>query len=158
MDYKQLTEKYWAGETTLEEEKALKKYWLEQKNGSEPPTLLHLFQYYEKEKNRQYSRSIEQVIPSNKEAKITPLRHSWWRIAAAILLILAVGIGINHYLQPTDNQRLSSYWATKEIKDPKEAYRKTRAALLLVSSKLNKGTEAAIEKVAKVQEVSKFIK
>ena len=62
------------------------------------------------------------------------------------------------YNQPTKEERLANYWAAQEIKDPQLAYQKTKAALLLVSKKLNMGTEAALKQVSKVQKVGKTIK
>ena len=74
-----------------------------------------------------------------------------------MVLILA-GLGYQQTQLPSKAERMATYWASKEIKDPQEAFLKTKAALLLVSKKLNNGTKAALQQVAKVQQVGQFIK
>lgn len=114
-----LQEKYWAGETSLAEEKELKTFFREN------PSLLAEGQYYtaiQKKKKESPERSF--AHPGRKNYR------SWWSAAAAILILISVGFFI---LQ--NNNRTDQF----AVEDPKEAYEITRASLMKVSEGLNKG-------------------
>jgi len=90
--------------------------------------------------------------------KVSSKRFGYRSIAATILVLILVGFGYQQMQLPSKAERMATYWANKEIKDPREAFLKTKAALLLVSKKLNKGRETALQQVSKVQQVGQFIK
>jgi len=69
-----------------------------------------------------------------------------------------VGFGYQKINEPNKAERLANYWAAKEIKDQKLAMAKTKAALLLVSQKLNEGRATALQQVRAVQKVGRNIK
>lgn len=162
MNYKALVEKYWAGETNLEEEKALKVYFNGDKVAEELLPYKPMFRYFEVAKKQTLERPVESLLQLGNE-QIKPLSvqaksYRFRKIAAAILVLILAGLGYQQTQLPSKAEKMATYWASKEIKDPKEAFLKTRAALLLVSRKLNNGTEAALQQVAKVQQVGQFIK
>lgn len=162
MNYKALVEKYWAGATNLEEEKALKAYF----NGDNVEESLmpykSMFGYFETAKKQTLAQSIAALLQQqNKQSNSLSVQtrsYPFRSIAAAILVLIFAGLGYQQTQLPSKAERMATYWANKEIKDPKEAFLKTKAALLLVSKKLNNGTEAALKQVAKVQQVGQFIK
>ena len=161
MDYKAIMEKYWIGESTLEEEKALKSYF---ENGKITADLLPykaLFRYVSNEQSRGMDRKVEAMVNSSKKLKVSvlsPNYFKWVNIAASIALLLMTGILYQKNTQLTKEEKIANYWSRIELKDPIEAIKKTKAALLLVSKKLNNGTEAALHQVKKVQQVSQYIK
>jgi len=159
MDYKILIEKYWEGATSVEEEQALKAYFNSDKVSEEHLQYAPLFQYFGKSKEKTLNTSTEELLkPKNRKGKGLKIQSkliSLRRIAAVGLLLLAMNFIYTQYLnQPTEEERLASYWAEKEIKDPQLAYKKTKAALLMVSKKLNGGTASALNQVRKVQQIS----
>ncbi len=161
MDYKRLLEKYWAGETTLAEEKALKNYFNSGNVAEELMPYANTFQYFTIAQKQTLETPVTTLLQAEKQplipvrtAKIFYLR----RIAAAVLLLLTIGFGYQKINQPTKAERLATYWASKEIKDPKLAMAKTKAALLLFSQKLNDGRATALQQVRAVQKVGKTIK
>ena len=121
-----------------------------------------MFIYYEIGQKKTLQPSVEDLlVAKNKrvEKRIIPSKKYWIRsIAAAVVVVLMATVGFQQMQMPSKAERMAAYWASKEIKDPKEAFLKTKAALLLVSKKLNNGTEAAIKQVTKVQQVGQFIK
>lgn len=158
MDYKKLLEKYWKGDTTIAEEQSLKAYFNSGKVSKELLEYAPLFQYLGVAKKETLSTAIPELIKKDStkpnQLKVKSKLILLSRMAAAILLLISISFVYTHLNQPTKAERLASYWAEKEIKDPKLAYKKTKAALLMVSKKLNGGTAAALNQVKKVQEIS----
>jgi len=166
MDYKtihQLLDKYWEGETSLDEEKTLKAYF----NGGEVATDLQqftpLFQYLNLSEEPALSEHFDQELMSKLEGKRIALRNPriihWIMRAAAIVLI----IGTAFYLQKqtplaTPAKKAAINWEEKETISPEEAWAQTKAALELVSRKLNKGSKEASKGMAKVGVATKIIK
>jgi len=158
MDYKTLIEKYWKGETSIAEEQSLKTYFNSSKVSEELSQYAPIFQYLGQTQKETLSRTIPEMIKKDRveekrlivKSKLTVVR----RIAAAILVLVSISFVYSHFNQPTKADRLAAYWTEKEIKDPKLAYKKTKAALLMVSKKLNGGTAAALKQVRKVQKNS----
>lgn len=162
MNYKGLIEKYWAGETTLEEEKVLKAYFEKEEIEEELVTFAPMFHYWKDAKKTTFQQPLDNIL-IHSNAKVKPLKvvnrvYQIRKIAAAILVLIMIGFGYQKIQTPSKGERIATYWANKEIKDPQEAFLKTKAALLLVSKKLNSGTEAAFQQVTKVQQVGQFIK
>lgn len=162
MDYKIILEKYWNGETSIAEEKALRHYFSKEEIDPDLLPYKDLFTYYNTAKEAELDASVPTLLgqSSAQEAKVVKLkRFSLWKnIAAAVLLLISFSLLYSTFNQPTKEERLAKYWAEKEIKDPVLAYQKTKAALQLVSQKLNGGTAAAIKQVSKVQKVGKTIR
>jgi len=158
MDYKKLIEKYWNGETSIAEEQSLKAYFNSEEVSKELLQYAPIFQYLGQAKKETFSASIPELIRKDrvevKRLKVKSKLNFFRRIAAAILLLVAFSFVYSQFNQPTKAERLANYWAEKEIKDPKLAYQKTKAALLMVSKKLNGGTAAALNQVRKVQQIS----
>ncbi len=162
MNYKALIEKYWAGKTSLAEEKALKAYFNGDNVAEELIPYQSMFSYFEVAQKQTLDSSVEALIQQENLPKshlsVQTKRFQFIKVAAAILVLILAGFGYQQTQMPSKTERMATYWASKEIKDPKVALLKTKAALLLVSKKLNNGTEAALQQVAKVQQVGQFIK
>ena len=156
MDYKKLVEKYWNGATTIAEEQALKAYFNSGRVDKELAEYTPVFQYLSHAKKETITTPVVDLIRvENKEEKALKIRSSLFyisRIAATILFLVGITFTYSYFNQPTKAERLAKYWAAKEIKDPQLAYKKTKAALLLASKKLNNGTAAALNQVRKVQQ------
>lgn len=131
----ELQEKYWAGETSLEEEKILKAYFENQNNNGLES---EYFAFLKKKKNLKTQLKFE--YPQKKI-----LFSKWWMAAA-----ITVGILFGAYLlQISENQNEFI------VSDPQKAYEITREALFTISKNMNKGTAYAgnLEKFVEAQEI-----
>ena len=159
-----LIEKYFEGETSLQEEAQLSEYF----NGDEVATELKvyqpLFQFFKAGKNILLNESaaerlneigIRQLEVGKSDRHPTShIRHIWWRAAAAVFIL-----GISSYFitkqfeNPNrkcvaDNCRVKVY---DETGDPQKAFEEVQAALKLVSKKMKKGTDETTEGMKKVK-------
>ena len=141
----ELLEKYYNGETSLEEERKLHWYFQTHEIPMHLRPDAEIFRYH-------YKQSREEVAPelSEKLSKlideqerrsrfIIPVRTIRWisGIAASILIILSLWIGIGRDII---RERHPGGFADT-FDDPQLAYLETKKALLLVSEKLNTGTK-----------------
>ncbi len=114
----QLLGKYWNGETTLDEEKMLKAY----------------FEQHPEVPEAQYFRKIaddRKVLPEKRFVHPgRKIRRAWLSMAAALLIGL---ISLPFILQ--QRPKADPY----AVNNPEEALKITRASLMMVSQKLNKG-------------------
>lgn len=156
-----LLARYYNGDTTESEEKALKRFFTEE----EVPA--HLLA--DKELFMQLASPTEPPVPQGLEARLASLIDQWdtherrsvrlkrrtrivrlqWlgSIAASLLLLLAVGTYLHQSAAPAVGQDTCA--------TPEEAYAEARKALLMFSSALNKGAEqmaAVHETTGKMQE------
>lgn len=133
----ELLDKYWKGETSLEEEKKLKMYF--RKN----PSLTNEGRYFSqvgKKSNIKPDRDF--VYPGKKN------RKTQWSVAAAITVGILASILV---IQDAKKQR------EFVVEDPKEAYEITRRALLMISTGLNEGKNYSREltNINKAEEILK---
>jgi hypothetical protein len=141
----ELLQKYYDGETSLEEERKL--HWFFQT--CEIPAHLQsdaeLFRYYYKQRKEEASSNMEETLTRlihDREHKKRFI-HSGKTIrlvsgiAATVLVMLALWIGIGR-----DIYRKQYTGAFKDTyDDPQLAYLETKKVLLMVSEKLNAGTK-----------------
>ncbi|MEO1261863.1 MAG: hypothetical protein AAFZ15_23875 [Bacteroidota bacterium] len=155
----ELLEKYFAGETSIEEETRLKAYF---NGGQVDPALQQyqpLFQYFNQEQAVQLSEDFDAKLFRKMDggAKIVQMR-SWrrrmLRVAAAIAVMLCAYL-VFQKPEPPQNHKID--WAAYEINDEQMAYEETVRALKLLSSKLNKGKKRTINEVVKTEPVTKFL-
>jgi hypothetical protein len=157
-----LLEKYFAGETTLEEEIALGSYFNGDTIADEFKQYQPLFQFFKKEKEIMLSKSKTYAILDIPKSKpiMTVVRGGgmWWRAAAAILIL---GVGsfflIDKLYKPTsktlvENSRVTIY---DENDDPEKAFAEVQAALKKVSKKMKKGNDEAMQGLRKAQKASR---
>lgn len=149
---KTLLEKYYKGDTSVEEEKSLKEYF----SGDE------VLPGYEAEKEvfRLYSASGEISAPDDEleyriKSAIDELdgnkaprahfirRYTVMSIAAALLILVASYFMLKHRAEPEDT-----------FSDPRLAYAETMKILNEVSVKLNKGT-SGLKNVSKIERAAK---
>ena len=145
---KKLLEKYYSGDTSLQEEQSLREYF----SGD------GVFPGYEAEKEifSLYSASGEISTPDKglegriklaiddlegNKLKWTPVirRYAVMSIAAAFLILIASYFMLKHHAEPRDT-----------YSDPRMAYAETMKVLNVVSVKLNQGT-AALKPVGKIR-------
>lgn len=162
MDYKNinhLLEKYWKGETSLQEEETLQQYF---NNGNVAPQLEQfksLFQYFKEEQDVMISDDFEKRLLKQieTEQKIVPAKVrklSWMtsiRTIAAVGIILIGAVFVFQNLKPKE----TDVWAKYEVQDEQEAIEATRAALALLSGKMKKGSKKATKGFSEMKTVTK---
>ena len=153
----QLLDKYWEGETSLQEEETLKQYFQNGKVAQEHRQFQALFQFFKEEQDVMISDDFEkrllQKIENEPQAKVRKLKWmSSIRTIAAVGIILLGSLFIFNQINKTKAvdpvaDRFSEY----EITDEKEAYEATKAALLLLSGKIKKGTSKASKGLTEIK-------
>lgn len=156
----QLLDKYWEGETSLQEEEQLKQYFSNGKVAPEHLQFQPLFQFFKDEQDVMISDDFEKrllnQIENEPQSKVRNLNwmHSIRSIAAVGIILLGGVFIFNQINKPAivnpvaaSDDRFSQY----EITDEKEAYEATKAALLLLSGKMKKGTSKASKGLIEVK-------
>lgn len=142
-----LIEKYYAGETSPEEEKELKAFILEGDIPAEHLELKEQFEIMNLMSNEHLSDDFDAKLLENlsgkKKAAKTFIGSFWVSgVAATILLLITIWFGTD-LLQP------KAVYGT--ITDPELAFNETKKVLDEVSKKMNKGITPAKKTVDKVE-------
>lgn len=131
----ELLEKYWAGATTLEEEKEIKAHF------AENPSLTPEGQFF-----RELGRKKDRKAPHLDIKK--PGRSRWLSVAATLVIGFLAAFLV---IRDARSQR------EFVVEDPEKALEITRRALLMVSTELNEGARHTTElkKINKAEEILK---
>ena len=139
-----ILEKYWQGETNLDEENQLRTFF----NQPNVPNHLRIYQplfvYQINEQQKRVSDNFEEQVLERIRQYDEPMKpvinrtlsSNWLRYAAILIIGVAIFGGYQYY-QSTQKSELIAQADTYE--NPEEAYVEARKALLLVSNQLNKG-------------------
>jgi len=138
----ELIEKYYNGETTLEEERKLQWFFQTQQVPERLKAEAEMFRYYYLRKNEESATGLNEKLgelidqQSKKRMVFGSARSFYWisGVAASILVLVGLWIGLT-----TDLFRnRQAYQDTFD--DPQLAYLETKRILYMVSDKLNQGT------------------
>jgi hypothetical protein len=167
---KYLIEKYFAAETTLEEEAQLKNYFsIENAENidKEFNKYSYLFQYFESAQQQHLSDAKTNYIQNNVLTKMPklyaqktkkPNALKWLLRIAAVFI---VGGASWWYIRPApqnlvvQTQNLENFQEDTE-ENPEIAYQKAKAALALLSGKMKKGIKTTDNKLKKVERINLF--
>jgi hypothetical protein len=155
-----LLEKYFEGTTSLEEEQTLKNYFQQDDIAPELKAYKGLFQYFTAEQDVLMSsdfdaRLLEKLDPPVQQKGVRTMDFSWMRIAAAVLLLVAVFFTARQW--PTEPAQTSVDWTQYESENPEDAYEATMAALALVSKKMQTGEKETLKGLGKIKQVNQEI-
>lgn len=156
----ELVEKYFKGETSLEEEAELNTYFNSGQIDSKHQIYQPLFQYFKKEQEVEVSKGFDKKLfekIENQGAKVIQLRsfrRRLLRVAAVAVVFFAAYLFFNKPAEPTPPV---VDWSAYEIHDEQLAYEETVKALKLLSSKINKGKKKTVDEVSKSEPVSKYL-
>ena len=165
MDLKQiktLLEKYYNGESTLEEEQILYEYFIGDDVSSELEADKDIFLYNLDERNKfQNMPDISGEIWNNiKKSDVHHISREkkmiYWayRVAASLLVLLASYFFIKNQFDKNQN---GEYQIADTYENPEEAYEATKQALLYVSEMMNSGTDH-LEPIQKINESTQKLK
>lgn len=127
-----LIEKYWEGETSLEEEKEIREY-LRYSNNARYGEIKMMFGFFEEEGKVQYTGTLK--APKSRIIKMSLFRSV--AIAASMVLLIGVGILYNHNNKPV----LDDTYEFGQIEDPELALEITKDALAYISFNINSAQE-----------------
>jgi hypothetical protein len=137
----ELLTKYWACETSLEEEKLLRQYF---EGGNIPAQFKEtatLFQYFAESKKK----SIEELSfdgakfaepPLKKDGKVRSLIYNSMRIAAGIAVLMIAIWFVRSEVRETDSAGLVDTYD-----NPQVAFEETKKALMIISKGIGKAEE-----------------
>lgn len=156
-----LLDKYWEAETSVEEEKVLKAYFI---SNDVDQSLTHykgLFGYFVDQGNIEYSKEllIPKVDVKIKETKVIKLPfYKNFAAIAAILVFAIASVLVVKYAIPTKEEKPidknSTMAATYiEIDDPEEALQYTEDAIKLMAHIFNTGQEKLDQSMKTISEL-----
>lgn len=141
---KQLMQKYWSGETTLEEEQLLKEYFRQTEVPAELSEVAAMFRYFDQTRKNAlndiaFDRTlIEKVTGRPKAGKIRSLVFNSMRIAAGVVVVMAATWFIRKEIRQTTPQEVVDTYD-----DPKLAFEETKKALMMISKSFGTAEEQA---------------
>lgn len=162
MDYRDirtLLEKYWQGESSLEEEKQIKLFFSRHpdKLPDDLEEIRDLFGFYEDELHMNAPEFPPLFIQDIKKKNDSPgrifiLLKSYWKYAAILLLLLGSMV-----LYQSVHHEKSLTTAEDTYQEPQKAFETTRKALELIAANLNKGKNG-MEKLSLLNEAEQTVK
>lgn len=151
----QLLDKYWNGETSLQEEQDI----LNEMAKSTGPDALY-FRMIAEARKQKSSLKIEDIKSYNIQAATPQPRmmvlpvYRWVASAAAVLLFCIAAAGLWNYT----HQQTKPDIMADSFEDPQKAYEEVREALAYVSTKLNKSQSEALVNIKKAGTYAEMFK
>jgi hypothetical protein len=143
----ELLEKYWAAETTPEEEIALRKLLQDRKGDNVYGTYFHLL-------TQESEVKMQAPLKPVNRSKVISLRQAI-SIAASVIVLITAGVVIQRTMTSMSTDSMAN---TDSFEDPEKAYEEARTALILVSQKMQKSRKLAGDQLAKTQPYLDIIK
>lgn len=148
----QLLEKYWEGESDLNEEEQLRKYFQSADLDAKYKHLQPMFVGLEKgaeakptiEAESRWKKTLS-TINGKSEAKVIGMpKRNWWKVAAVALLLIGVG---GSWVKMIEGQEKR---LAMEKQEAMEIYEQTREALAMMGIHMKKGTDKTAKEMNKV--------
>lgn len=155
----QLLERYWSGQSSLEEERWLRGFFRNRGSEAVDPAAAALFRALDREAGSgELPQDFGRDLPFRKTGKVRELSGSsrfsiglWWRIAAGLSLVALAAVLLSRL--PGNGPGAGS----DTFDDPQEAFEAAKSSLLLLSEKLNEG-ERYTQKIILLNEAENRIK
>jgi len=147
---KQLLENYWTGESSLEEERALKTFFSENSIPEELRKYKPLFSW----KTEQLQLKGNKTLKTGFKTQGGVQWYSFLKVAASVLLALTLGIGFyTHYQQ----EKYMDMIFSETYSNPEDALKETKNVIGKISSALNlaKDKRVEIQKTDSLEQISK---
>lgn len=162
---KKLLDRYFEGNSSLEEEKQLRHYFTESTIADDLLMYRPIFQVLDAEQDiklpETFESSFMKLIDDQKQStSIRLIRRPirlWISRAAAILVLV---LGLAWVLQPTtkNTETASIDWSQYEPDNPEEAIEYYKQAMLKLGAALNNGASTAGNNIKHVEEMGQFFK
>jgi hypothetical protein len=145
-DIEQLLEKYFEGETSVAEEKALKTYFQQPTIAPHLEVYRELFGYFQVAQQIEYKPATAKVVTMNTARQGRHYKW-WWQVAA----VLAIGIALWCLIPQTYSSNaavaVTIEWEAYETTDTEAAYEETLKALELLSEALGGGKQKVVKEM-----------
>lgn len=159
-----LLDKYFDGESSLQEETQLREYF----NGQEVHESLRpyqpLFGFFQHEREQKLDELFEarllQQLQQTEQPRLRIRRLSMWVArAAAVLLLTLGGWWIYNTIQQPEPEAVAQTidWSKYEPETPEEAYRVLKTSLRKASTELNQGASTAAQEMGKVRKMTEIV-
>ena len=158
-----LLNKYFEGETSLGDEKALRDYFESDKVAEPHLSYKPLFLLQNEESmvglDDSFDEKIDALLRKNnaKRGHVRSLQTRLLRVAAVGVLVLGMGFLIFQFMSNRSNSGMLA-GKTEVIQSEQEAYEQVKMALLLVSTKMNEGMSQTKSKLDLVDSATKIFK
>jgi hypothetical protein len=139
-----LLERYWKCETSLEEEQALRNYFLGNAIPSDMQEAAQLFRFFEAEKQKNLGENFEPIVTKELQrrrgGKIISLVTFTQvaRIAAGVLVLVVATFFIRQEIRKSYPQEVQDTYT-----DPQLAFEETKKALLMIGNTFGKARHEA---------------
>lgn len=144
---KQLSEKYWQADTTIEEEAALRKNITSSDDPMDPQEVEY-FKTLEQFSSAKLNDDFDDRFFAMVEKKTIPLyQKSWFQMAATILLVIGMAGGFQLH---KERQLARQHEA-------REAFEIAKSALFMVSEKMNQGNQYTVNGLVKFDDAHQKI-
>jgi len=137
-EIKQLLEKYWNCETSLEEEQQLKEYFRGNNIPESFKETSELFRYFEAQKKDSLNHGFDgEVMKRIKEerpqGKVVKMMFNVARIAAGVVVVVAATYFVRQEIRKSYPPEIADTYS-----DPKLAFEETKKALMMISKGFGK--------------------
>jgi len=137
-EIKQLLEKYWNCETSLEEEQQLKEYFRGNNIPESFKETSELFRYFETQKKDSLNHGFDgEVMKRIKEerpqGKVVKMMFNVARIAAGVVVVVAATYFVRQEIRKSYPPEIADTYS-----DPKLAFEETKKALMMISKGFGK--------------------
>jgi len=154
LEIRNLLDKYWDGESSLEEETILRDYFSSGDVADEFESYQPLFSFFTEARSVAMKSDITN-LPAERIKSTAKLRDmGWWRSAAAAVL-LALGLFFVNRQLSTPAINTLVYQDTYE--DPEIAYQEFKKVMQFVSGKMNKGVNTAAKGINKIETLTNIL-
>jgi hypothetical protein len=146
-----LLNKYWEGESSLEEEQVLKDYFKSGNVANEHQAFSGLFDFFEVQSAITFQGELKmdekiKTLPSPQFEKIFDLKRYVLAAAASVIILAGITFIVKNEVTKTEKPSL-----VHEIEDPEEALEVTLKALAMLSGSLNEGQATLINGLQNVE-------
>ncbi len=146
-----IIDKFWLGESTLEEEAILRAYFNSDTIESIHQPFQAYFNFIKSERNIQFDKELSlpgtTVQPAAKIIKLRSMRK-WIGVAASILILVGFFWILN--LQDNKTTQLDTY------ENPELALEQAKEALFFLSNKMDKSAQSTAEQIKQLEKLSIF--
>ena len=147
-----LLEKYWEGETTLQEEQDIKAYFATGDVSPEHLEIAPLFGYFAKESSVNTQKDFATKLQDTPKSKVFNLSMYIRTMAAVFALAICAYVGYQVGQDANGSNDVMAY----EIDDPEKALEVTKQALAMLSTKLTDQTESVSQDMQRADSANIF--
>lgn len=155
-----LLNRYWEGETSLEDEDLLRSFFAENQHNlpADLQEAAPLFGYFAAEISRDLPALPETDTPQPIVVSMPRPWQHWMKYAAVLLMAAGLTYSVQQFKAKQDKDKTTLAFNQEDtFNDPDKAYAATKKALELLAKNLNKGT-AQVQKLSYFNEATEMIK